>query len=558
MPAETPAPQEAPMVPQSAAGRQPVVGYVLKMYPRFSETFIVSEILAREAQGEKIVIFSLRPTTDTRFHPELARVQAPVVHVERPSSAHRWWQVWQRGEADGLAGGLSDALPELLRAGHDDAGQAVTLARLAREHGVTHLHAHFASVATTVARLAGLIAGLPYSFTAHAKDIFHESVDEAELGRKLAGAHHAITISEYNLADLRRRFPASAARLTLVRNGLELERFPYRPARPEDGGRRLLAVGRLVEKKGFGLLVESVARLRDAGIDVSADIAGDGPLHAELQALIARYRLADRVRLLGPRTQAEILELLGSHDVFVAPFVVGRDGNADGLPTVLLEAMARGIRCVAADVTAVGEVVRTGETGWLVPSGDVPALTAAIGEAIRPDPEHRTLTGNARRLVEELFDSRRQAAALRALVAQPAAPRGPAAPADPITAEAAPVSAIVHSAAPAPVSTASPVPSASAVAAGDSGSPLPEHTGTAGLLAGAEEDQDDSEPLPGRPGEGLPAMPMPVRAARSFAARDLRPVPATTAASAASTASEAPAASSAPTASAAPTERTHR
>lgn len=438
---------------QDVHRRKAVVGYVLKMYPRFSETFIVSEILAREARGEEIVIFSLRPSTDTRFHPELARVKAPVVHISRPNTSGRFWQhLGQAGSDEQLLDGLRTVLPELLRHSPDDAVQAVSLARLAREHKVTHLHAHFASVATTVARTAGQIAGIPYSFTAHAKDIFHADIDQLELEQKFADAHHAITISAYNLADLRRRFPEATSTLKLVRNGLELERFPYAPRSstaphtPTDshsstdprssttprtstgqlssanrrGAPRLLSVGRLVEKKGLHLLIDAVARLREAGTCVEADIAGDGPMAADLQQQIDRLGLQDQVRLLGARTQAEVRELLGTHDVFVAPFVVGQDGNADGLPTVLLEAMARGIRCVAADVTAVGEVIRTGETGWLVPSGDAAALTDAVCQAVRTDSaaaaEHRRLTDNARALVEELYVSHRQAAALNALV----------------------------------------------------------------------------------------------------------------------------------------------
>src|SRR5690606_15619131 len=147
------------------------LGYVLKMYPRFSETFIVSEILAREAAGEEIVIFSLRPPIDARFHPELARVQAPVIQVGRSSSPRRLWEVWGAAMADPeLAPGMAAQLGELVRAGVDDAEQALAVAMLAREHGVSHLHAHFASMATTVARLASLLTDLPFSFTAHAKD----------------------------------------------------------------------------------------------------------------------------------------------------------------------------------------------------------------------------------------------------------------------------------------------------------------------------------------------------------------------------------------------------
>jgi len=423
-----------------------VLGYVLKMYPRFSETFIVSEILAREAAGERIVIFSLRPSNDTRFHPELARVQAPVIHLPRSStSAKLWLQLALGTESPKLLEGVQRTLPALLRAGHDDAEQAVSLARAADLAGVTHLHAHFATTATTVARLAGKISGLPYSFTAHAKDIFHEDVDPADLESKFADAHHAITISEFNRTDLRARFPRATSRLHLVRNGLELARFPFTPvsapspvpgtsavptAPPAltesqehaDGNERpvrLLGIGRLVEKKGFHLLIEAVARLRIRGINVEADIAGEGPLEAELRDQIITAGLSASVRLLGARTQEEVRALLGSHDVFVAPFVVGADGNADGLPTVLLEAMARGIRCVAAEVTAVGEVIRTGETGWLVPSGDAEALTEAVAEAITGDPREIKMLETARRLIEENFDSARQARLLQALVQDP-------------------------------------------------------------------------------------------------------------------------------------------
>ncbi|GAA1118657.1 glycosyltransferase involved in cell wall biosynthesis [Nesterenkonia jeotgali] len=425
-----------PTADGSAAPQRQVIGYVLKMYPRFSETFIVSEILAREAAGEQIVIFSLRPSTDARFHPELARVKAPVIHVPRGStSAKLWAQLGLAAASPSLREGMQRSLPELLAAGHDDAQQAVALAHAAQQAGVTHLHAHFASIATTVARLAGQIGGLPYSFTAHAKDIFHEDVDEQELESKLAQAHHAITISGYNLDHLRSRFPAATTRLHLVRNGLELSRFPYAPTRGTlpaadsahpHGPVRLLGVGRLVEKKGFRLLIDAVSRLRAQGVEVQADIAGDGPLRDELQHQIDDAGLQGWVRLLGPCTQQEVGELLGSHDVFVAPFVIGSDGNADGLPTVLLEAMARGIRCVAAEVTAVGEVVRSGETGWLVPSGDLDALTQAVAdaaaEAVAADPARVRVLDAARAMIEHSFDSALQARRLQALIQDPHAP----------------------------------------------------------------------------------------------------------------------------------------
>lgn len=410
------------------------------MYPRFSETFIVSEILAREAAGEEFVIFSLRPTTDSRFHPELARVKAQVIHVERPASARSFWQSFQAaaqavagdeqsttrshaGPADaGPAQRLAAALPALTQLGHDDAVQALSVARLALEHGVTHLHAHFASVATTVARSASLLTGIPYSFTTHAKDIFHESVDLTDLRLKTLDSHNMVAISEYNRNYLRAALGEDAgAKIALVRNGLELERFAYRPHAGcrTPGLLRLLAIGRLVEKKGFGHLIAAVDRLREDGIAVHLDLVGDGPLRPELQAAVVDRGLDDRVTMHGPLTQAEIRDMFHTHDLLVAPFVIGADGNADGLPTVLLEAMASGIPCIAGDVTAVPEVVETGATGWLVEGHDPDSIAAAIAEALRLEQETpgtwRRMTDAARARIVESYDSRRQAQALRRL-----------------------------------------------------------------------------------------------------------------------------------------------
>lgn len=403
------------------------IGYVLKMYPRFSETFIVTEILAREAAGEEIVIFSLRPPIDARFHPELARVQAPVIQIGRSSNPRRLWETWREATADPqLASGAARMLPELIAAEADEAEQALALARLARDHGVTHLHAHFASLATTVARLAGGMSGLPYSFTAHAKDIFHQDVREEDLCRKLADAHHAITISAFNRDHLEERFGPEVTRgLHLVRNGLELARFPYRPRGQMREVPLVLAVGRLVEKKGFVHLIDAIAALREVGTSMRAQIVGDGPLRDELTERIAGHRLEDRVELLGPRTQEEVRTLLQEADLFAAPFVIGGDGNADGLPTVLLEAMASGIPCIAADVTAVGEVVRTGETGWLIPAGDTAALATALRDAALPGTDLRSLTDAARALIEAEYASDGQARRLRDLVdgAKNATPR---------------------------------------------------------------------------------------------------------------------------------------
>ena len=394
---------------------EPGTAYVLKMYPRFSETFIVSEILAREAAGDRIEIFSLRPTTDPRFHPELARVQAPVTYIDRPNKTVALWECLQTAVAAGLAPALGRNLGELTAATADDALQAVNLATALQGRNIRHMHVHFASTAATVARLASALTGIPYSFTAHAVDIFHESVRDEDLQLKLERAHHAVTISRFNLRYLRRRFPTATSRLHLVRNGLELERFPYRDPRPPGAPLRIAAVGRLVEKKGFQHLLPAAAELRDRGVQLELRIAGTGILAEDLESSIGQLRLQDNVRLLGPQTQDQIHDLLDSADVFVAPCVVGADGNADGMPTVLLEAMATGVPCVSTSVTGIPEAIRNGSTGVLVRPGNPHALARAVRTLASPGTDRVALARNARALVEEDYDVRRQAELLRAL-----------------------------------------------------------------------------------------------------------------------------------------------
>lgn len=390
------------------------IGYVLKMYPRFSETFIVHEMLALEAAGAALQIVSLRTPTDGRFHESLAEVRAPVTYLRH--SGLRAADVWLTlSAAQAELPALPGCLGELLAVPVVDAVQALELARLVRAEGLTHLHAHFGSVATTVARLASLLTGVPYTFTAHAKDIFHESVEPADLARKLAGAAAVVTVSDYNLEFLRTTYGTAADSVTRVYNGLDLPRFPY--SSPERRPPVVAAVGRLVEKKGFGDLIEAVALLVGDGRRLQVDLVGTGPLEGELCAHLRARGLTDVVRMHGALPQGQVRRIVSQAAVFAAPCVIGQDGNRDGLPTVLLEAMALGTPCVATPVTGIPEVVQEGRTGLLVPESDPVRLAAALGRLL-DDGELRTrLAVQARTLMEAEFDGHRQARALRQIFA---------------------------------------------------------------------------------------------------------------------------------------------
>lgn len=185
------------------------IGYVVKVYPRFSETFIVTEVLAREAAGEELAIIALRPTTDARFHPELAAVRAPVIHLGRATKLSDAWAIVTSAEHElpGFAQRFASILPFLSRLEVCDALQGIALAMEVRRRGLNHLHAHFASAPGRVAYIASVLADVTFSVTTHAKDIFHADIDAAILGEVLAAARPVIAISEYNQAYLERHHP---------------------------------------------------------------------------------------------------------------------------------------------------------------------------------------------------------------------------------------------------------------------------------------------------------------------------------------------------------------
>ncbi|SMY10667.1 glycosyltransferase [Brevibacterium jeotgali] len=405
--------------PERRASSRRRTAYVVKVYPRFSETFIVTEILAREAAGDSLDIFALRPTTDVRFHPELARVKAPVHFVPRPRKMSEGWETIGVATAHlpGFAQRWADLLPELTAYPADDVHQAVWIALELHRRGITHLHGHFGSLAGQTAELAALLAGVTFSVTTHAKDLFHDSVDPDRLRLLLSRAHHTVTISSYNLDHLAQLAPDSADRVHLVYNGLELDRFPYRAPRRVDQTTplQIVGVGRLVEKKGFADLISAALRLRDGGIPVHVRIAGDGDQREALTDMISEAEADDVVTLLGAVTQVEVVDLLRDADVFASPCVVGADGNADGLPTVLLEAMAIGVPCVASTVTGIPEAVRDEDTGLLHAPGDLDGLVRALTRLADPAFDRAGMARRARSLIEARFDSGRQGRTLMGL-----------------------------------------------------------------------------------------------------------------------------------------------
>jgi len=388
------------------------IAYVLKVYPRFSQTFVMNEILAHEESGLPLDIFSMRLSDDTRFHEALARVKAPLHHVLKP-----------RGKIEDFLAMLrktSKRFPDLMKVINEnpevaacDMQQAMTLACDIQNRGIAHLHAHFGTIATTVARLAARMAGISYSFTAHAKDIFHESVDRERLREKLEDAAAVVTVSDYNLAWLKRNYGTAADQVVRIDNGLDLERFEY-----SDPGEReplVLGVGRLVEKKGFEHLIQACAGLVKKVPEARCEIIGGGVLEASLREQISRLGLESHVHLLGPQPQCEVRRIMRRASVIAAPCVLASDGDRDGLPTVLLEAMAMGTPFVSTDVTGIPEILDDEATGLAVPQHDPAALEEACKRLLMDAGLRTRLAQKAHEVVEQRFDIRKNSVQLRAL-----------------------------------------------------------------------------------------------------------------------------------------------
>ena len=396
--------------------RSPIaVGYVLKRYPRFSETFVVNEILALEKAGVQVDIFALGPVSETHFQEAISRVRAPVHRIRHQfHDTELYWQLLVQARK---------TLPEFRRLAHlaDEhdwvtVGQAVLLAMQAQSKGIRHLHAHFGTQAATVARLAAAFAGIHYSFTAHAKDIYHQYEEPVQLDLKIRDAAFTITVSDYNVDYLRTHFGAPTDRTHRIYNGLDLSAFPYNP--PINRPSHVVAVGRLVEKKGFPFLIEAIGLLRDRGIDCRCTLVGDGPLRPQLQKQIEDLGLTDRVQLAGVRPLTEVSAFLKGAAVLVAPSIISEGGDRDGLPTILVEGMALGTPCISTQVVGIPELIRDHETGLCVPPTDAKALADAIAEMLGNPTMARLLADNAHALIESEYDVHRNTARLRDLFAR--------------------------------------------------------------------------------------------------------------------------------------------
>ena len=422
------------LAPQKTRRR---TAYIMKRYPRLSETFILNEICAMEALGENLEIFSLLPPEPPPHHPEVARVKAPLTFP--PIAFANKVAAFARAHAEVMAAApagyasalalvarrtlslvarrtLSSTSPlssarQFLRAGF--------FAAEARRRGVTHLHAHFANAPAAVAEVMSRMLGIPFSFTAHAKDLY--LTPASLIAERTAAAAFVATCTHYNVGYFNDILPAEQrAKINLVYHGVDLSRFRYRTPsyafHDDDAPASILSVGRLVPKKGLDDLIEACAQLKDMGVAFRCRIVGEGPLRAALEAAIATRGLDGQVKLEGAMTQDKLVELFNAADLFVLSPRIMDDGDRDGIPNVIVEAAATGVPIVTTAISGIPELIEDGRTGLLVPSNDPQALALAMSRLLEDDSLGREMAAAVRARLEQCFDCGRNTGALRTLM----------------------------------------------------------------------------------------------------------------------------------------------
>lgn len=428
---------------------QGTVAYILKGYPRLSETFIASEIYRLEQLGIKLRLAVIKHGDEPGSNGISRKIKSSPNYLPQTSSLsqtslRRWLGLHLndflpalRNVAKAKPGGLIRAglvaffqavrarrsffaLPRKLYL--KEFLQAVWISRLVLETAdAKHIHAHFCHGATTVAWFVSIITGLPFSFTAHAKDIYCDSLNPAGLlRRKMRAARFVVTCTDANREYLLKIDPAADVRC--IYHGLNAEftglltDSTYSPQ--QNHKLRALGVGRLVPKKGFDVLVEACAILKRRGFDFETVIVGEhGEQELDLRKQIKALGLKDNIRFTGPLEQSRLYVEYQNADIFCLPCRVLENGDRDGLPNVLMEAMACGLPVITTPVSGIPEIIEDGRNGTLVPPNDAHALADAIQRISSDRMLARNLGRAGRMTVLERFDGDRTALELAALFA---------------------------------------------------------------------------------------------------------------------------------------------
>lgn len=382
---------------------------LLSRFPLVTETFILREVIELERQGRPVRLVPLLHERPEVVHrealPWMGRVlHAPLLSAQVAAASLRTLRR-RPGQVLRLFGRLAAASassPGFFVKTLAIFPKSLWIAERLEAEGAEHLHAHFATHPATLALIVSSLTGIPWSVTVHAHDIF---VSRVLLREKLAAACFVRAISRFNRDYLERLYPELEGRVRVIHVGIDPAVYRRLPPPPEvsEGVPRILCVASLRPYKGHMVLLEACRLLKEQGVDFRCELVGEGPLRPELERRIAELGLRDLVKLAGALPQNEVARRLGRSSVFVLPSVVAPDGQMEGIPVALMEAMAAGRPVVSSDLSGIPELVQDGVSGLLVQPGDAAGIAAALKRLIDDPGLSRALGEHGREKVEREF-----------------------------------------------------------------------------------------------------------------------------------------------------------
>jgi glycosyltransferase involved in cell wall biosynthesis len=393
----------------------PVLGLVLKGYPRISETFISNEIRLLERQGIGVHIFSMRRPRESFCHPSVKKIRARVDYLPETIISRRLPQLLKHNgqlaarHAASYAHALGLALRRFRRTRKSatikhllQAGYLVN-AGLGRQR-IVHLHAHFAHSPTSVAMFSSLLSGRPFSFTAHAKDIY--TSDQRQLREKIEMAAFVVTCTEYNRRHLLGLGHEGRTPIYRFYHGIDLTLFDNPASRLQPSPPyRILSIARLTAKKGLPTVLKALAHLKQNGVAFDYTLIGDGDDRDKILALVNTLGLSKRTRWLGTLPHDVVREHYRRADLFALGCEIAANGDRDGIPNVLVESLAMGVPVVATRVSAIPEIITHEETGLLVEPGRPDQMAAAMMRTLEDHDLRRRVVAAGRHRVQTTFDN---------------------------------------------------------------------------------------------------------------------------------------------------------
>jgi glycosyltransferase involved in cell wall biosynthesis len=385
------------------------IAYVMSRFPKHTETFILYEMLAIEAQGVPVEVYPLLKQRDAVVHQEaqalvdrahympfltLSIVSSNFAAIRRNAKLYFGTLLEVLRDAFGNTNFLFGALSAFPKAVH--------FSKLMVDEKVTHIHAHFSNHPAVAALIVHRLTGIPFSFTAHGHDI-HK--DRTMLREKIAAAAFAVTVSKYNKALMAKECPPEDEhKIHVVHCGVDTRLFQVPAEMDQNGPVNIICVGSLLEVKGHTYLVQACRLLRDRGANFICHLVGEGNYRARIEKEIEKYGLGDNIKLHGACTQSHVRELLAASDIFVLASKPTRQGAREGIPVSIMEAMAVGLPVVASDISGIPELVEDRVSGFLTPPGDVEALAETIGALIEDDPLRQRMGAAAREIILRDFN----------------------------------------------------------------------------------------------------------------------------------------------------------